>query len=303
MKSIKNLTLFLLTAVGSAWAGSSLESWSYNLPETGLLPSAASIKLWSDMSERHGKASSLGMQQYNLSIPLSDPRRTNFGKWAFNGALDMEVTAVHASGTLQLENDELYNLNVPLTLLRDMGNGKRLDITLMPGFSSDLSSGWESFVLGGAVNYRLYHTDTLSYSIGVVSMPQRLYYGVAPFFTAEWKPTHAWTVKLRGYRLEALYSVSPRLSVGPVLQGAGNAWAVQSSRGTELFTVRSLVAGVTAEYDFAAEGQSKRIIKATVGTTLTTTAEFSRFDSGKHDTESHHYHPGLYISAGVDFRF
>lgn len=287
----------------SAMLGTAAAKWNYNLPETGLMPSAAEVTVWSDMSERHGKASSLGMQQYDLTIPLSDPRRTNFGPWAFNAAIDMEITALHASGALQLKKDELYNFNLPLTVIRRMEQGRRLALTLMPSVSSDLSSGWSGLALAGAADYRLFESENLTYSVGLIVMPQRLYWGMAPFFSVEWKPTHNWTVKLKGYRVEAMYAFTPRFSAGPVLMGAGNSWAVRTERGDQLFTVRSLVAGITGEYDFSAPGQRKRIIKATVGSTLTTTAELNRMDSGKHTVEAHHYHPGLYVSVGMDCRF
>lgn len=287
----------------SAMLGTAAAEWNYNLPETGLMPSAAEVTVWSDMSERHGKASSLGMQQYDLTIPLSDPRRTNFGPWAFNAAIDMEITALHASGALQLKKDELYNFNLPLTVIRRMEQGRRLALTLMPSVSSDLSSGWSGLALAGAADYRLFESENLTYSVGLIVMPQRLYWGMAPFFSVEWKPTHNWTVKLKGYRVEAMYAFTPRFSAGPVLMGAGNSWAVRTERGDQLFTVRSLVAGITGEYDFSAPGQRKRIIKATVGSILTTTAELNRMDSGKHTVEAHHYHPGLYVSVGMDCRF
>lgn len=283
--------------------GTSAADWSYNLPESGLLPSCAQVRVWSDMSERHGKSSSFGIQQYDISISLSDPRRTNFGEWAFNAALDMEITALHASGSLQLGSDELYNFNLPLTVLKQLRNGRRLSLTLMPSVSTDFSSGWNGVALAGAADYQLYKSETLSYSVGVVVMPQRLYYGVAPFFSAEWKPTHNWTVSLKGYKLEALYAFTPRFSAGPVIMGRGNSWAVHTEHGNQLFTVRSLVAGITGKYDFSAPGERKRIITATIGSTLSTSAELKRMDSAKHTMEAHHYHPGLYVSLGVDCRF
>lgn len=279
------------------------EEWSYELPQTGLLPSAASVTLWSDMSERHGKASSLGLQEYSLTIPFSDPRRTHFGKWAFNAELDMSLTTIHASGGLEMHHDELYSMSLPLTVLRRLDNNRRVSLTLIGNYASDLSAGWDGLDIGGAFMYRLQHSETMSFTVGVLAMPQRLEYGLAPYFKAEWKPAPLWNITLKGYNLEALYSFTPRLSVGPFIMGDGNTWAVRSSRGTELFSVRSLVAGVTAEYDFSEPGQTKRIVKASLGSTLTTTARFQRLDSGKHTTELHHYHPGLYAFIGVDFRF
>ncbi len=299
MRVKHNLIICLL----GASAGASAAEWGYVLPESGLLPNAGTVSVWSDMTERHGKDSTLGIQQYDVTIPLCDPRRTHVGGWYFNAALDMEMTALHASGTLQLRRDELYNLNLPLTFLKPLQNGRSLSLTLMPGVSTDFASGWNGVALAGAANYRLYKSESLSYSIGVAVMPQRLYYGVAPFFSAEWKPTQNWTVSLRGYKLEALYKFSERFSAGPVLMGRGNSWAVHTDRGNQLFTVRSFVAGVTGEYDFSAPGGVKRVITATVGSTLATTAELNRLDSGKHTTESHHYHPGVYVSVGVDCRF
>lgn len=299
MKVSPYLTMMLMGAAAVPAAA----GWDYNLPDTGLLPSAAEVTVWSDMTERHGKGSTLGMQQYDLSIPLSDPRRTNFGEWAFNAALDMEITALHASGSLQLHKDELYNFNLPLTVLKRLSNGRRVSLTLMPSVSTDFSSGWNGVALAGAADYQLYRSETLSYSVGLVVMPQRLYYGVAPFFTAEWKPTHNWTVSLKGYRLSAMYAFTPRFSAGPVLMGRGNSWAVRTERGNQLFTVRSLVAGITGEYDFSAPGQRRRVITATLGSTLATSAELNRMDSGKHTVEAHHYHPGFYVSVGVDYRF
>ena len=277
--------------------------WSYQLPETGMLPSAASVTMWSDMSARHGKASSLGLQQYSLTIPFSDPRRTHFGKWAFNAELDMALTTIHASGNLVLHHEELYSASLPLTLLRGLSQNRRLSLTLISNYATDLSAGWDGLDIGGAAMYRMYHTDTLSLTGGLLVMPQRLEYGALPYLKVEWKPTDDWCMTLSGYRLDALYSVTPRLAVGPFLKGDGNTWAVHSIRGTELLSVRSLIAGVAVQYDFAAAGQTKRIVKAELGSTLTTTARFQRIDSGKHTTELHHYHPGLYASVGVDFRF
>ncbi len=299
MKASRNVTIFLM----GISAGTAAADWSYKLPENGLMPGAVELTVWSDMSERHGKASTLGMQQYDISIPLNDPRRTYFGEWAFNAVMDMEITAIHASGSLQLCKDELYNFNLPLTVLKQMNNGRRLSLTLMPSVSTDFSSGWNGVALAGAADYQLYKSETLSYSVGMMVMPQRLYYGVAPFFSAEWRPSHNWTVSLKGYKLEAMYAFTPRFSMGAILMGRGNSWAVHTERGNQLFTVRSFVAGITGEYDFSTPGERKRIISATIGSTLVTSAELNRMDRGKHTLEAHHYHPGFYVSVGVDCRF
>ena len=292
-------TLGILCSAGAAQA----LDCAYQLPESGLLPSAASLTIWSDVSERHGKASSLGLQEYNLVIPFSDPRRTHFGKWAFNAELDMSLTTIHTSGSLEMHHDELYSASLPLTVLRSLPEGRRVSMTLIANYATDLSAQWDGLDVGGAAMYRMKYTDTFSFSAGLLVMPQRLEYGLAPYFKAEWKPTQDWNITLKGYNLEALYSITPRLAAGPFIMGEGNTWAVRTRRGTELFSVRSLVAGVTAEYDFSEAGQTNRIVKAQLGSTLATTARFQRLDSGKHTNELHHYHPGFYASVAVDFRF
>ena len=40
-----------------------------------------------------------------------------------------------------------------------------------------------------------------------------------------------------------------------------------------------------------------------VGSTLITTADILRYNSDLDRVKGHHYHPGLYVSASVDFRF
>lgn len=284
-----------------AWT-SNLPEWEYNLPDTGLTPSAASITIFSDMTERHGKASTLGMQQYDLTVPLSDPRQSYVGKWNLNVAVDMQLTAMQASGTLE-SRDELFHFNVPISGIRKLKNGHTFVATVMPSYGSDFSTDWAAMSLGAVCDYRVNVNETLSYSLGVVFMPQRLSYWLMPMASITWKPIKDWEFAFRGYSLTAKYSVTDRLSVGGFIKGTSNSWVVEHDGADRLFNIRSLVVGFLGEYDFSRPGQRKRVVNLAIGSVVATSAEFCRMNRDKDSVELHHYHPGLYFSAGVDFRF
>ena len=70
-----------------------------------------------------------------------------------------------------------------------------------------------------------------------------------------------------------------------------------------MLRVRSLVVGVTAEYDFSEPAQTKRIVTCSIGSIVSTAVDVCRYNDDRDRDASHHYHPGLYVSAGVDSRF
>ena len=47
----------------------------------------------------------------------------------------------------------------------------------------------------------------------------------------------------------------------------------------------------------------KRLATLAVGSTLITTADILQYNSDLDRVKGHHYHPGLYVSGSVDFRF
>ncbi|MBR1978037.1 MAG: hypothetical protein IJ985_00865 [Akkermansia sp.] len=277
-------------------------TWQYNLPDTGVAPSYAAATVISQMGERHG-GSKLGMQTFELTLPLSDPRRTSYGNWYINAQLDLRLSLLQAEGNLYLEHDEMYSGSLPITMIRNFASGNRLSVTVAPAVASDFGGTNHFFDVVGGSTYTVKHSDSFSYSVGVGVSPRFATHAVVPMFGFSWQPNEMWDVSLRFYKLSAMYKVNERLAVGPFLSGYNHSWMVNTERGDKIFRFRSLVAGVTGEYDFSRAGQRKRIITASVGSAVATTAQFCNRTADKDAVESHHYKPGIYLSVGVDFRF
>ncbi len=276
--------------------------WQHQLPETGLYPSAFSVGYISEMSERHGN-SRLGMQTLSLTIPLSDPRRSSLYGWAFNAALESEVTFLDVSGDMALQRDTLCEFTLPLSVIRTEKSGNRLILAVVPMLATDFCEVERGLDLGAVASYTIRHSDSFSYSFGLGVAPRFARYGVVPFVGFEWKLPQDWTVSLRGYRLSAMHAFSERFSAGLFAAGTGGTWAVSTDDGARLLRVQSLVVGLAAEYDFSGIGQTKRLITASVGSAVATSARFYRRGSSEHSKEAHHYHPGVTATLGLDFRF
>lgn len=292
-----------LLATGSAASALSLGDWEYNLPDTGIAPSYAHVQYMSRMRERHGGASHLGIQRYALTLPLSDPRRSGGDGWMFNAQFDMKLTWVDAAGTVDLHRDTLYTFTLPLAFIRPLPGGDLLTVALAPEMASDMSGSARGYDVAAFVEYKKKVSETLTYGVGVGLSPRFAQYWAVPFFSFSWQPSDDWEIRLKGYRLTALYSFSPRLVAGPFMEGAGGVWMVKTERGDRIFRIRTLVAGITGEYDFSRQGQRKRIITASLGSTLSTSSQFCERGGSKEAYENHHYRPGLYAAIGVDFRF
>ncbi len=293
------LPLMLATA---AVAEAQQPVWQHQLPESGLMPSAFSTEIVSQMSERHGN-SELGMQRASLTIPLADPRRSSVCGWAFNAALEAEVTFINASGDFALQEDTLYEFTLPLSFIRSEENGNRLVLALTPMLATDFNELARGLDLGAVASYTVKRSDTFSYSFGLGVAPRMARFGIVPFVGFEWKLPQDWTLTLKGYRLSAMHAFSERFSAGPYIAGTGGTWAVDTAEGSRILRVQSLVLGVAGRYDFSTEGENQRVITAAIGSTLATSARFYRRGSSDRAEESHHYHPGITLSLGLDFKF
>lgn len=276
--------------------------WKYHLPESGIAPSYISATILSSMGERHG-GSELGMQTYEITLPLSDPRQTSYADWAINAQLDMRFTHIDASGSLSLEHEKMYSASLPVTFLRNYPSGNRLSMTLAPALASDFGGTNRYADVVGGSTYTIRYSPTFSYTLGMGVSPRFASYAVVPMIGFSWQAHEDWDISLRFYRLCAMYKVNDTVSVGPFLGGYNHSWMVNTSQGDRIFRFRSLVAGVTAEYDFSRPGQTKRIITASIGSTLASSAQFCRRNAKKDAVETHHYKPGLFFALGVDFRF
>lgn len=276
--------------------------WTYQLPDTGILPSYARVTAYTRMGERHG-GSHFSMQKYALTLPFSDPRRSGVDKWLLNVELEAEWARADAGGTLTLSHDDFYRLMLPISFIRPEQNGDRLILALAPSVAAASGSFAEGCDLSAAAMYTFRRSETWNYGVGLYVSPRFAPYGVIPLFSFEWKPARDWTVTLKNYHLTAMKALSDRFEIGPFMGGSGGIWAVETPQGDRFFRVRSLVAGVTATYDFSRPGQTKRIVELSLGSTLATTAGFCRRNGSKEPESLHHYKPGFYLSAGVDFRF
>lgn len=291
--------ILALLLIQSAWA----ETWSLRMPGTYLLPSYARATYVSRMHERHG-GSHLGWQEYTLNLPFTDPRRSHFGRWMLNVQGNAGVSLLDVGGNLDLRKNELLDFSVPVTLIRPLARkGDRISLTAMPRYAGDAAHSARSWDLGVVADYTRRHSSSFTYSLGLAASPRFADYAVVPYFAFKWQATPEWQVSLRGFKLSALYKVSERLQLGPALGSEGGTWMVDTPAGERVLRIRSLTAALLAEYDFTGAGQSRRIIVASVGTTLATRAEICRRNAS-HDSEAgFHYKPGVVISAGVDFRF
>lgn len=252
--------------------------------------------------ERHHGAGSLGLQTVELTIPFADPRRSQIEDWYINAALDMEFD--HVAGTsLRLDDANLYAFTLPLSLIHPMPRGHRLILTAAPHLATDFNGSACSFGMGGYAVYRFVTTETLDASAGFVCMPNESYWWCVPIVAFEWKPAEDWCIALKGFRFQAMRELGQGLSLGGFVRGIGGSWAIHGNEGTRLLRVRSVAAGVRTEWDFAREGETKRILFADAGFSFFTMAEKIRYSDKRHATEMHHYHPAPYVSLGADFRF
>ncbi len=298
---MKKASILSLLTLGMA-ATAAEEAFHHNLPDSGLLPSYTSISAISRMGERHG-GSDLSLQSAKLTIPLSDPRKSGWNGMMLNIQLDAEATFINTGGNLELKHGEVYFVAVPVSVISPMGNGNKLTLGAAPTLASDsgaVEHGLDCLLYG---MYTIKRSDTFSYTVGVAASPRFAEHVLVPIIGFEWQATPEWLIRMKGYRAEALYKVNERFSVGPFIAGEGGTWSVETEAGDRQFRVRSLVLGVTGEYNFAEPGQTKRLITFSLGSTVATSAEFTERGEGKHAYETHHYEPGLFISAGVDFRF
>lgn len=293
-------TVAVLSAFASVANGQ--ESPQYHLPQTGILPSYVAVSGITSMGERHG-GSRMGLQSYALTVPLSDPRRSGFGEWMLNVQLDLGMTVVDAEGSLDLSHETLYTASLPVTFIRPENNGNRFMLTLAPAAASDFSGTGHCFDVVGLAEYRVKRSEQFTYSVGVGGAPRFASHAFIPLFGAEWKPNEEWTVQLQYYRLTAWRHLTPRLSAGPFIGGYNHTWMVNTDRGDRILRIRSLIMGLSGEYDFSAPGQRKRVITWSLGSALTTSVQFCERNAAKDAYENHHYHLGFYFSLGADFRF
>lgn len=317
MRAMKKTLAVLLalpaTAFADAWyhewkddtitmAQSLYDNWRHEMPESGFMPSFLSFEFTSHMGERHG-SSSLGWQQCGFNLPLADPRRSGGDGWMFNASFNAQVTVLNTDGSLALRRNDLYHFSVPLAVIVPGANGNRVVVAVSPAVASDFVHHAHCFHVNFLATYHVQHSEEFSYSVGLAHSPDATIWALVPVVNFDWKMTPDWRLSLSGFKLTALRNVGTGLDIGCFVQGAGGSWAVNRPDGTRMLRIRSLVAGVTGEYDFSRPGETKRIITLSIGSTLATSLDVCHYNSDLDEQERYHYHPGLFVSGAVDFRF
>lgn len=272
-------------------------------PTTGLLPSHVNVEFATRMGERHG-GSDLSWSSYNITLPFLDPRKSNIGSWAVNAQADLHATLLSAGGDLDLRRNELYSFTLPVSFISpEKAGNSRLVLALAPAVSTDFAGTAHCFDFTAGAFYSEKTGENFSYMAGLAVSPRFAAYGIAPVFNFNWSVSPQWEIALSRYKLSALYQGGGRLRIGPFVSTRGGAWMVDTPAGDRLFRITTLIAGLTGEYDFHQAGERKRVIYASVGSTIATTAGYYRRNFKKDNITVHHYHPGFYASFGVDFRF
>ena len=278
------------------------DNWRHEMPESGFMPSFLSLEFTSNMGERHG-ASELCWQQYGINVPLADPRRSGGDDWMFNASFNAQLSYINVDGALSLQRSDLYNFSLPVSAIIPRPNGNLFIAAISPAMSSDFVHRAHSFHINFLASYQVKHSENLTYSLGLAHSPDATIFALVPVFNFDWRMTPDWRLSLSGFKLTVLRQMTERLDMGFFAQGSGGSWAVNRREGTRMLRVRSLVAGCMAEYDFSEPGQSRRIVSLSAGSTLTTSVDICHYNSKYDRIEGYHYHPGVFVSGAVDFRF
>ena len=291
-----------ILSLGCVLSAQDAASWSVHMPATGLLPSYTHVNYISRMGERHG-GSHLGLQEYTLNIPLADPYRSRVGRWSLNMQANASLTLMDVGGHLNLRQDELFDFSLPISIISAIGSKDGFVFTVAPHMAGDLIHTGRSWEIAAIAEYSERLSETFSYSIGIAFSPRFADYTVVPFVSFTWQATPLWQVRMKGYKLAALYKVTDKLQIGPCVSAEGGSWIIDTPEGQRQLRVRSLAAAVLMEYDFSKAGERKRIVSASLGSTLATSAEICRRTADHDSVAIYHYKPGLVFSAGLDFRF
>lgn len=298
---MKALSIILPLSAGIASAVSI--PMHVEMPATGLFPSHACTEFTTRMGERHG-GSDLAWSRVDVTLPFLDPRKSNLGDWAVDAHVDLQATLFSTGGELDLRRNELYSAALPVSFIRTARYGDdRLVLSLAPAAASDFAGTARYFDVAAAAVYSDKVQENFSYSVGLLVSPRFASYGLVPVLGFRWQLAPQWEIVLSRYKLSALYQGSERLQVGPFVAVRGGSWMVDTPEGDRIFRVSSLVAGITAEYDFHRDGERKRIAYVSIGSTIATKAGYYRRNFKKDDIEIRHYQPGFYAAVGVDFRF
>lgn len=277
--------------------------WRYGLPDAGLAPDSFSYEFINRADARDGE-SAFGMQQFGLSVPLSDPRKTGYQKWALAFEFDASITEVNTAGTITLDEETLYAVNLPVALVRAYESGNRLTLALVPSLASDMGHTDGAFTLGALANYRIKHSDSLSYSFGLAYSQRYDRNGIFPVIGFDWKIDQEWTLSLSGLDLALEYQFSEQFKMGPFVGLSGNSWTIHTDDGQQWLRTQSVMVGVKGAYTLSAEeGKAGNVIDFAIGSTIFSRMKIEEHSWSQNELMKEYYEPSLYVSCGFNLKF
>ncbi len=276
--------------------------WRYGLPDTGLTPSFFEYEALTSADERNG-GSSYGMQKLGMSVPLSDPRKSGYQRWLFSAELDANLSELNTGGRIELSEETMYALSVPLALVRSYTSGNRLTLAVVPSLASDMGHASGGFTIGGMAYYKVKHSDTFTYSFGAAFSQRYDRSGFVPLIGFDWKMAPDWTLSLSKLDLALEYKVNERFKVGPYMGTISDSWTIHEDKESYWLRTLALVAGVKGQYNVAAEGQAKKVIDFAVGATIFSRVKIEEHTWHQDEVLNECYDPALYVRLGFDMRF
>ncbi len=276
--------------------------WRYGLPDTGLTPSSFAYEALCRADERDG-GSSFGMQQFGVSVPLSDPRKTGYQKWLISVELDANLAELSTGGRIALEEETMYSLNLPVALVRSYESGNRLTMAVLPSLASDMGNTSGAFTLGAMVNYKVVKSDTFSYSYGLSYSQRYGRNGFFPMIGFNWDINSEWSLSMSRLDLALEYKYSDRFKVGPYIGSMNNSWTIHDSENDYWLRTLSIITGVKGQYNFDSTGKAKKMIDFSIGASVFTRVKVEAHSWSQNTVMKEYYEPALYVSVGFDMRF
>ncbi len=276
--------------------------WRYGLPDTGLTPSFFEYQALTNADERNG-GSSYGMQKFGMSVPLSDPRKSGYQRWLFSAELDANLSELNTGGRIELSEETMYALSVPLALVRYYESGNRMTLAVVPSLASDMGHTSGAFTMGGMAYYKVKYHESFSYSYGAAYSQRYDRWGFIPLVGFDWQITPEWNFSLSKMDLSLQYKVNDNFEFGPYMGTVSDSWTIHSDKQAYWLRTFAVVAGVKGQYNVASEGQSKKVIDFAVGATIFSRVKIEEHTWNQDEVLNECYEPALYVRLGFDMRF
>ncbi len=277
------------------------QGWRYGLPPSLITPSF--IRYSAQLpSDARNDDSRFGMQQVEMEIPLSDPRKSGYANWLFLASLNMSYTHIDSTEQFTLKHDDLWRFTLPVgTMLRREKD--RFMVMLSPSLASDFETLNSSFTFGGFFLYSRDYKENFSYSLGAGYFPRSFLFGFVPFVNFSWDITPDWVFALERTSLDLSYKLSEKQTLSAFMRYDGESWTIHTERGARNLSVSSVVTGLRWEYNIAPPKVPKRLIRMELGIPLYTDVDIE-YRHGDNDSEfDSRYKPTLFLSLGLDMRF